>query len=95
MNITKTVSAPNATMVHPYQTLLFPTLSPIEVLHALSSDENINLSYAIGSSNSATDISSSVPMSHAICRVFTQLHPRKSLKEVSVDSALPIQQGMF
>eukprot|EP00956_Cyclotella_meneghiniana_P007786 scaffold10383_cov44-Cyclotella_meneghiniana.AAC.5 len=95
MNITKTISAPNATMVHPYQTLLFPTLSPIEVLHALSSDENINLSYAVGSSNSATDNSSSVPMSHAIRRVLTQLHPRKSLKEVSVDSALPIQQGEF
>ena len=38
-------------------------------------------------------ISSSVSMSHAIRRVLTQLHPRKSLKEVSVDSALPIQQG--
>ena len=95
MNITKTISAPNATMVHPYQTLLFPTLSPIEVLHALSSDENINLSYAVGSSNSSADNSSSVPMSHAIRRVLTQLHPRKSLKEVSVDSALPIQQGTF
>lgn len=94
MNITKTMSAPDETVVFPYQTLLFPTLSPLEVLHALSSDENINLSYATGSSNSATDnSSSSVPMSHAIRRVLTQLHPRKTLKEVSVDSALSVQQG--
>eukprot|EP00956_Cyclotella_meneghiniana_P007778 scaffold10382_cov47-Cyclotella_meneghiniana.AAC.3 len=63
-------------MVHPYQTLLFPTLSPIELVVATV----------------LLIISSSVSMSHAIRRVLTQLHPRKSLKEVSVDSALPIQQ---
>jgi hypothetical protein len=65
--------------VYSHQTLLFPTLSSTEILRAIS-DESFTSSFSIGSTS-------------VICRVLTQLQPRKTLKEVASDSALSIHQG--
>ena len=93
MSLSTTLACPtNDEIVQPHQTLLFPNLSASEVLRALS-DETTNLSFSVGSAASATDTSTSVSMSHAIRRMLTQLHPRKTLKEVASDSALSVHQG--
>eukprot|EP00970_Alexandrium_tamarense_P013605 scaffold3523_cov194-Alexandrium_tamarense.AAC.8 len=78
-------------IVRPYHTLLFPNSTASEVLRRLI-DESTTSGVVRPSSGNAwvTDVSSSPPLSHTLRRILPHLHPRKSLQEVSWDSALAL-----
>jgi hypothetical protein len=75
----------NDTEVHPYHTLLFPSLTPSEILKDLQ-HENIE------------SITSTNPASLSITRILRQvlpiIHPRRSLNEVAFDAGIPLPYVM-
>lgn len=88
--IPKTVHEKNEA-VNPNLTLLFRNLSPSEIIRGISEEHSLS----VGSSSSGADISASVSVSQSMRRMLSQLHPRKSLKEVALDSALSLQRGKY
>ncbi len=71
--------------LHPYHTLLFPNLTPSEILKDLQDD------YA----ESVTSINpNSLSIIHILRQVLPVTHPRRSLNEVAFDAGIPLPYVM-
>ena len=76
----------NETEVHPYHTLVFPNLTPSEILKDLQ-DENVE-------SITFTNHPSSLLIIRILRQVLPITHPRRSLNEVAFDAGIPLPYVM-
>lgn len=73
------------TELHPYHTLLFPNLTPSEILKDLQG----------GSAESVTSINpNSLSIIHILRQVLPITHPRRSLNETAFDAGIPLPYVM-